>query len=47
MSAKFSFAFYVLIDSFNCKKQSYFAWNLFYLSKKVLDQTYNIYRESS
>ena len=29
------FAFYVFINSFNCKKQSYFGWNLLYLSKKV------------
>ena len=33
-SAKFSFTFYVFINNFHCKKQSYFGWNLLYLFKK-------------
>ena len=33
--ANFSFSFYVFINRSNCKKQSYFGWNLLYLSKRT------------
>ena len=43
-SAKFYFPSYVFINSFNCWKQLYFGWNLFYLSKKnAQDQTWRAF----
>ena len=34
LSAKFSFAVYGFINSSSCSEQSYFGWNLLFLSKK-------------
>ena len=34
IDSKFAFAFYIFINSSNCKKQSYIGYNLLYLPKE-------------
>ena len=45
LPAKFSFAFYVFINSLNCRKQAYFGWNLPYRSKSASYKSISVFQE--